>query len=42
MDPEDVIEVDVVDDIAKMKFVPNEEFDEESQKISQKIEEQLK
>jgi V/A-type H+-transporting ATPase subunit A len=42
MEPEEVSKIDVVDRIAKMKFVSEEEFDKESKEIIEKMDDQLK
>ncbi|HEX54850.1 MAG: ATP synthase subunit A [Candidatus Altiarchaeales archaeon] len=41
MDPKEIIELDVIDDIAKMKYVPEEKFDEEFDRIIKKIQKYL-
>ncbi len=41
MTPEDISNLDVVDDIAKMKYVPNETFKKEFKKIEKAIDESL-
>lgn len=42
MEPEEINKLSVVDDIAKMKFIPEEEFDNEFERITKKTVEQLK
>jgi V/A-type H+-transporting ATPase subunit A len=42
MEPSEITQLDVIDDIAKMKFVPEEKFDNEFNRINKKIDTQLK
>ena len=41
MEPEEIRNLDVIDDIAKMKYYPNEKFREEYERIMNKIEKSL-
>jgi len=41
MEPEDIAKLDVIDDIAKMKFIPEKDFDEEFNRIISKIDKEL-
>ena len=40
-EPEEIMKASVVDDIAKMKFIPEEKFEEKAKKIFQKINQEL-
>ncbi len=42
MEPEEISKVAVIDDIAKMKYVPEDKFEEEFNKMAKKMEEELK
>jgi len=42
MEPEEIGKLDVVDEIAKMKYIENEKFEKRSEEILKRIEEQLK
>jgi len=42
MEPEEISKLDVVDDIAKMKFIAEEKFDKEFKRITKKMDDQLK
>jgi len=41
MEPADMAKLDVVDDIAKMKYIENEKFEKESEEILKRIDKQL-
>lgn len=42
MEPSEINQLDVIDDIAKMKFIPEEKFDDEFNRLTKKIDMQLK
>ncbi|RLI90193.1 MAG: V-type ATP synthase subunit A, partial [Candidatus Altiarchaeales archaeon] len=41
MEPNEITKLDVIDDIARMKFIPEEKFDDEFNRINKKIDAQL-
>jgi V/A-type H+-transporting ATPase subunit A len=42
MEPDEITKLDVIDDIAKMKYISEEKFDDEFNKITEKIDTQLR